>query len=992
MSDQPFRSLLEVQFPIAHMSVESYKERLPYVGKRLNSLGKWWGTKPICLTRAIILASVFPAAEDPERWPEDLRIFLKCMSLDLEGMWDRKKKGLPPEPCFELASPPERAELFTEDGKWKRGLRGTVKAPLERRAFEQMSFIEQREYCELIEQIDGPPEAAWPEINTHLETEVSSLAELVQTLGQRVYGEAFTVGDAFSGSGSIPFAAAELGCNVVASDLNPVACTLTWGALNIIAGDPAFREEVHETQERLYQELDEWVLEQGYETSEEGWRAEAYLYCVEITVPEWDNWKIPLSPSWQVAPKFDVWVDLVPVPEERRFDFEVKTDAAGFKAAKQGSKQGRDIVCPPALWQHFVNEGRADSIPRQISYNQVVENAGGLRNWERHEVAPREGDVLGERPYCIRWGTGNGNERVYRAPTAHDLEVESRIRREVEENLSSWQEAGTVPSWRIEPGEKTTEPIRTRGWAYWHQLFNPRQLNILNNYSHKISSIEKTSLRFSQVVALGRTLDYSTRLARWLDSDGGGIGGAKQLFYNQAFNTMWNHAVRGLKSINRQITLTHSAVTGNPRTVKNEISDARFLSTPCHLWITDPPYADAVNYEELSEFFLAWYEPHIRACFPEWYTDSMREQAVKGDDAPFRVAMMECYRNLAENMPDDGMQVLMFTHKDTDVWEDLALIMWAAGLQVKQVWSVATETPGAGIRTGNYVQATYNMVLRKRPKDAPEGFVDFITPQVNQRVKEVITHMRESQVQGGLTNCGYTDTDYLLAAQATAAEVVTGYSSIDGVDLEEELRTPNKERGRSALRKLMENAKRTATDFLVPPGIDAALRDSGAGGDPYRFWRAFSAEEKFLLKGLEMEALGADKLSVFQDLGRAYGLSEYEELMGPVEANNARTKLPGEYSRKSFTRYDDVAPAERDTWENSITRHVYEALKLLGSTAGIERAMKHLLDHTDFWNIRADRLAVILRYLREITRDIDAWTDLREHVESLALNVENWRA
>ena len=29
---------------------------------------------------------------------------------------------------------------------------------------------------------------------------------------------------------------------------------------------------------------------------------------------------------------------------------------------------------------------------------------------------------------------------------------------------------------RIEPGEKTDEPIRTRGWTHWHHLFNPRQL------------------------------------------------------------------------------------------------------------------------------------------------------------------------------------------------------------------------------------------------------------------------------------------------------------------------------------------------------------------------------------------------------------------------------------------------------------------------------------------------------------------------------------
>jgi adenine-specific DNA methylase len=42
------------------------------------------------------------------------------------------------------------------------------------------------------------------------------------------------VADTFCGSGQIPFEAARLGCDVYASDLNPVACMLTWGAFNIV--------------------------------------------------------------------------------------------------------------------------------------------------------------------------------------------------------------------------------------------------------------------------------------------------------------------------------------------------------------------------------------------------------------------------------------------------------------------------------------------------------------------------------------------------------------------------------------------------------------------------------------------------------------------------------------------------------------------------------------------------------------------------------------
>lgn len=362
----------------------------------------------------------------------------------------------------------------------------------------------------------------------------------------------------------------------------------------------------------------------------------------------------------------------------------------------------------------------------------------------------------------------------------------------------------------------------------------------------------------------------------------------------------------------------HSSI---PCGVSKSVSllDARDVNGEVQPWITDPPYADAVNSGVLG-YFLAWRIPHIKAAFPSWYADSMRAKAVKGDDAPFRVAMAECYQRLAELMPDNALQILMFT--STDVWEDLALIMWAAGLQVKQVWSVATETLGLRGRSGNYVQATYNMVLRKRT-GANVGFdCNFITPQVNKHVKEVITRMRESQIEAGLARCGYTDTDYLLAAQAAAAEVVTGYATIDGVDLDAELRTPNNQRGRSALRTLMENAKRTATDFLLPPAMDRAIKKVG-GGDAYQFWRQFCAEEKFLLKGMEGEAQGVFKLGAFQDLGRAYGLVDYESLLGPTRANDTRTSLPEELPRPEALRFDEVPSSDRGLWRYSPTRSRY---------------------------------------------------------------------
>ncbi|MGB4548388.1 MAG: anti-phage-associated DUF1156 domain-containing protein [Syntrophales bacterium] len=991
------RSFLEVQFPIGPLSLESYKERDAKGAKVLSSLGKWWGAKPLVLVRALVLGCVMPASEDPERWGDDLEIFMKAMCLDNTGMWKRKTAPLPAEICWPHASAQEKEALFDDDGRrWRRGGSASMREALEKRVFYTLGHTAQREYCCRVEEIDGPPEESWTEINAYLGTRAKSLPDLVRQLSERRFGGRLKVGDAFCGMGSIPFEAAELGCDVYASDLNPVACLLTWGALNIIGGSEEFRERVHAAQREAYDKVDAWIQEEGFETSEEGWRAEAYLYCTEVIVPEWDGWRIPICPSWVIAPKLKTWVELVPIEAEKRFGFRVRTGGQGYDTADKGTKQGQDIVCPAPLWDILRKEARHAGTPRAISYNQLIQNAGGLRLWEKHDFQPRLVDVLQERLYCIRWrkpdwtddrGRTRKGDLIYREPREHDLAVDRKIITHLQEMVGNWQAEGWIPSWRIEPGDKTDEPIRTRGWTHWHHLFTPRQLLMNGMYSKTISKYAK-EIRAALLMNLGRLADTNARLCRWKVSQGGGIGGTISVFYNQALNTFPNYAGRAAIGLSPQFMHEHEAIVAEG-SKSIALSDGREVSETVHLWITDPPYADAVNYEELSEFFLAWYVPHLKACFPDWYADSMRARAVKGDDAPFRVAMAECYKRLTQLMPDDGMQVLMFTHKSTDVWEDLALIMWAAGLQVKQVWSVATETAGLGTRTGNYVQATYNMVLRKRTGNK-SGFVDFITPQVNNRVKEVITRMRESQIESGLTQCGYTDTDYLLAAQAAAAEVVTGYATIDGVDLEAELRTPNAERGRSALRTLMDNAKRTATDFLVPPAMDRAIRNSNAG-DPYSFWRQFCPEEKFLLKGLELEAQGVSKIGAFQDLGRAYGLSDYGDLMGPIRANDTRTKLPDELPRPDGARFEEIPAANRGEWRYSPLRQIYHALKLLADGAEIDRAVKHLKDTTDFWNIRSTRLVPIISYLMEITARNDNWVAYRGHLSALAIGVEHAR-
>lgn len=67
------------------------------------------------------------------------------------------------------------------------------------------------------------------------------------------------------------------------------------------------------------------------------------------------------------------------------------------------------------------------------------------------------------------------------------------------------------------------------------------------------------------------------------------------------------------------------------------------------------------------------------------------------------------------------------------------------------------------------------------------------------------------------------------------------------------------------------------------------------------------------------------------------------------------------------------------------------ALKLLQGGAEVERAVKYLVDSTDFWNLRTTRLAAILGYLREMTVHLPHWAAYQDALAQLAIGVEHHR-
>ncbi|MCW0201517.1 MAG: DUF1156 domain-containing protein [Rhodanobacter thiooxydans] len=999
------QSFIETQFPIARLSAEAYKERKANNGQTLTRLGKWWGRKPLILVRASILGMLMPASNDPKR---DREIFLKILTMDDTGTWQRQKGDIPVAAWREAAAPQIQEEFFTARG-FQRGLSDEEKETVcsriwdaldtegrkalddqrrrpiaDREAFDAMSYAERIVHCERPENVSGPTAEAWSDINTHLGTTASSLPQLVEQLGQRTFGHTPRVGDAFCGGGSIPFEAARIGCEAFGSDLNPVAGLLTWASLNLLGGGRAVQQEVMRVQAAALAEADRQVTEWRIEHNAAGERADAFLYCVEVK-PEGCDYFIPLAPSWLVGEKSRVVCRWQRVPDSDQLQPQIATVSASEVKAY---KDGKDAT--------VANSRVIDPFDRDRSWSvEALRGAEGLRRWSNDDIVPRPGDVFQERLYCIRWvktviRDGKPKEiRRYAAPGAPDLEREATVLLLLREHFTVWQRQGFIPSKQIpEGGDKTEEPIRNRGWTHWHHLFTPRQLlthGLLAEISGRLAKSKEAQV--GCLLGLGRMADWNARLSAWMFHKGNEKG--NQVFYNQALNCHFNYAARAFSKLEDTFLILNS-VEGAPSESRSTIVqiDARDLRENCDIWLTDPPYADAVNYHELGDFFLAWYDKQLALVFPEWTPDARAELAVRGDGEDFRRSMVEIYKNLARHMPDNGLQMVQFTHQDPGVWADLGMILWAAGLKATAAWTISTETEAVGIKKGNYVTGTVCLVLRKRVSPEP-GFLDEVYPLVEDEVRHQIASMQALD-EGGEPN--FNDADYQLAAYAAALKVLTQYATLDGKDVEHEVFAVRDRHTKSDFQQVIERAITLACDYLVPRGLDPV-------------WRDLDLPERYYLRALDIESRGERRKGMYEELARGFNLSDIRPLLLSDKANGARMLTPSSFATSTLavSAEDNAAalPARRGRaaaggahpFATTPLRHLLFAVRETArNDADPEPGRQYLRDTfgQGYWRLR-ERFVHLLDWLAALgnIEEMAAWSDDSESARILAGRLRN---
>jgi len=169
--------------------------------------------------------------------------------------------------------------------------------------------------------------------------------------------------------------------------------------------------------------------------------------------------------------------------------------------------------------------------------------------------------------------------------------------------------------------------------------------------------------------------------------------------------------------------------------------------------------------------------------------------------------------------------------------------------------------------------------------------------------------------------------------------------NIEEIDVAYELtRTPA--RGEiSPVEQVIRNAVTIACDHLVPKGMERYL------------WKSLSAQERFYLKGLEMESHGEYRVGVYQELARGFGLAEYTSLLASAQANQARLKTASEFGRRNL---------EGEGFADTLLRQILFGIFKTAETESPREAITWFMSEINDYAGNRTRIIEILEYISKI--------------------------
>ena len=616
--------------------------------------------------------------------------------------------------------------------------------------------------------------------------------------------------DPFAGGGAIPLEGLRLGCEVEASDLNPVAVLILKGTVEypqkygqpnsrpvpeyireaglqsaqsrFVDSDPeeAYRRNPLATDVRYW---GNWMLEkareelaQFYPPDPDGSIPVAYLWSRTIPCPSC-NAEMPLIRQYWLARRAKKRIALKPVigRDHGRIDFQVV--------------EGPNVTGNPAE----ATTNRGDT--KCLNCGQVVKS-------DRVKEAGIAGQMAAVLTAVVTSGEGTGKR--YRPDEVWDVSAFQRASEAL--NLASHAHIADLP---LIPDEPLAEDPRGI-WCYLYglttfgKLFNARQLLTLTTFARLVGGAHADMLRaglddeYAKAVttylglAVDRLADYNATVSRWGNDD----EGITNTFARQSLPMVWDYGeanpigasggswqslmsgfVRGLESAKvgqwKGITLRE---------------DAGVTRDSTRAVLTDPPYYDSINYADLSDFFYVWLKRSIGFLHPDLLALPLtpkREQIVMNVYATSHVKandrkeaarehyvgrMSEAFTAMGTSLETDGLLGVVFAHTHPDAWSTLIEGLLGAGLVPNASWPIDTEQQNkvSGIGQARLSTSVW-MACLKREDDTGDAFLGDVMEEMRPVVRDRLLYFWSKGIRGA---------DFFISAIGPALSVFGRYERV----------------------------------------------------------------------------------------------------------------------------------------------------------------------------------------------------------------------
>lgn len=593
--------------------------------------------------------------------------------------------------------------------------------------------------------------------------------------------------DCFAGGGAIPLEAARLGCDTTAVDINPVAhliqrCTLEYPALfgqAAGADGMSFVEELSQWADWV-RELADARLVDVLPRQSDGTRPAVYFWARTIvcadprcgrTIPVISSRKLVDSSRHRIRLDYVVLEDRIELRPESGPPVDGSDWGIGTKTSR-GSQV--TVTCP----------------------------ACGTARPDRDLRAHAREHGFGAYLYAVM-DIGKGGVRGYRDANSDDLSALENVETALL-SLADYRDGTTaVPDEEIIRSQYRRYPNLTYGIDTWAGLFIPRQRLVLSVLAQCVRAAHAEMLQLEVDpdraralatylgLAVDRVVDYNSSMTTWRPT----VEAPRGTFPQQSIRMAWDFTeidplaqgpsgwASAIEWIVKVVRHCASANPGNPaRVERGNAQQLRFADGEFDAVIIDPPYYDAFQYGDLSDFFYVWLKRSIGHLYPDLFATTLtpkRAEVIQNRAQPgspefisrseFEDRLERALTEVARVVAADGIVSLVFAHTDNAAWEHLLHAVRRSGLVVTTSWPMQSERQGRSTDNVGSVLGSSVVLVCRKVTDAAEGFYDDVIRELDARIAERLAVFDDMKLSGA---------DYFVSAIGPAFEVFAKYSRV----------------------------------------------------------------------------------------------------------------------------------------------------------------------------------------------------------------------